>query len=195
MTGKVIPVEALIILQNQLDALPPRHQKRRILVEETASFYGVSVSTVRRSLRLHHQPRPVHRKDFDEPRVISQTEMKEYCEIIAALKIRTRNQKGRHLSTIECIRLLENHGVETAEGLVQVPKGLLKRSTISRYLTRWGYDRHSMTIEPPPVRFQAVYSNDCWQFDFSPSELKKLKSDPAGKTEEFNKEIHKLGIL
>ncbi|HCS65963.1 MAG TPA: IS481 family transposase [Cellvibrio sp.] len=174
-----MPVEALIILHNQFDALSARHEKRRTLLEETADFYGVSVSTVRRALRLHHQPQAVYRKDYNEPRVIRQSEMKCYCELIAALKLRTTNKKGRHLSTKECIRILEDHGVETSEGLVQTPKGLLKRSTVSRYLNRWGYDQRSMTIEPPAIPFQAIHSNDCWQFDFSSSELKKLKNDPT----------------
>lgn len=179
MASKPIPLEAIIALQNQLDALPARHSERRQLVEQTADFYGVSLSTVRRALRQYHQPQALQRKDYNEPRVTSQTEMKRYCELVAALKLRTTNKKGRHLSTRECIRILEEHGVETCEGLVQAPKGLLKRSTVSRYLKRWGYDQRSMLIEPPAVPFQAVHSNDCWQFDFSPSELKKLKGDPT----------------
>ncbi len=177
-----IPLEALIILQNQLDALLSRDKRRRALIEETAEFYGVSVSTVRRTLRLHHQPKAVHRKDYNRPRIIFQSEMKRYCELIAVLKLRTTNKKGRHLSTKECIRLLEEYGVETSEGLVKSPKGVLKRSTVSRYLKRWGYDQQSVLIEPPSTPFQAVHSNDCWQFDFSPSELKKLKNDPTGVT-------------
>jgi len=179
VTYKTIPLETLIVLQNQLDALSPRSIKRRLLLEETATLYGVSVSTVRRSLRQHHQPRSVYRNDYNQPRVISQADMKRYCELIAALKLRTTNKKGRHLSTKECIRLLEDHGVETPEGLIKSPLGLLKRSTISRYLTRWGYDTRAMTIEPPSVPFQAIHSNDCWQFDFSPSDLKKLKGDKS----------------
>lgn len=182
MSSKAIPLEALIILQNQLDALPSRDKQRRTFIEETAEFYGVSVSTVRRTLRLHHQPKAAHRKDYNRPRVISQSEMKRYCELIAALKLRTTNKKGRHLSTKECIRLLEEYGVETSEGLVKAPKGILKQSTVSRYLKRWGYDQQSVLIEPPSTPFQAVHSNDCWQFDFSPSELKKLKNGPTGST-------------
>ena len=184
MTNKSIPLEALIILQNQLDTLPKRSEKRRLMVEETAEFYGVSASTIRRSLRQHHQPHAIHRNDYNNPRVISQSDMKRYCELIAALKLRTTNKKGRHLSTKECIRLLEEHGVETSEGLIKSPQGLLKRSTVSRYLKRWGYDTHSMMIEPPSVPFQAVYSNDCWQFDFSPSDLKKLKPNKSNRTGE-----------
>lgn len=177
---KRIPVETLIILQNHLDALPSRHARRRELVEETAHLYDVSVATVHRALRQHAQPRSIHRTDYNAPRVISQAEMKRYCELIAALKLRTENKNQKHhLSTRECIRLLVEHGVETAEGLVQVPAGLLKRSTVERYLKRWGYDRRTIHIEPVAVRFQAVNSNDCWQFDFSPSDLKRLKDEKA----------------
>lgn len=39
----------------------------------------------------------------------------------------------------------------------------------------WGYDYSSVTREPPVVRFQAAASNDCWQFDLSPSDLKHLE--------------------
>lgn len=184
MTNKTIPFEALIVLQNQLDSLSPRSPKRRLLLEETASLYGVSVSTVRRLLRQHHQPHSVYRSDYNQPRVISQADMKQYCELIAALKLRTTNKKGRHLSTKECIRLLEEYGIETPEGLIKSQVGLLKRSTISRYLTRWGYNTRAMTIEPPIVPFQAVHSNDCWQFDFSPSDLKKLKEDKSTRSGE-----------
>ena len=115
------------MLQNQLDALSPRSLKRRLLLEEAAALYNVSVSTMRRSLRQHHQPHLAYRNDYNEPRVISQADMKEYCELIAAMKVRTTNKKGRHLSTLECIRLLEEYGVETSEGLIKSPPGLLKR--------------------------------------------------------------------
>jgi hypothetical protein len=102
--------------------LPARHDERRKLIEKTAAFYDVSASTVRRSLRLHHHPQAIYRKDYNEPRVVSQADMKRYCELIAALKLRTTNKKGRHLSSKECIRLLEEHGVETADSLIQTPK-------------------------------------------------------------------------
>ncbi len=184
MANKTIPLETLIVLQNQLDALSPRSKKRRLLLEEASTLYGVSVSTMRRSLRQHHQPCLVHRNDYNEPRIIPQADMKRYCELIAAMKLRTTNKKGRHLSTVECIRLLEEHGVETLDGLIKSPKGQLKRSTVSRYIKRWGYDTHAMTIEPQVVPFQAVYSNDCWQFDFSPSDLKKLKGDKSTRSGE-----------
>ena len=47
--------------------------------------------------------------------------------VIAALKLRTTNGKGRHLSTRRAIALLEEHGVETPDGHVRAPAGLLPR--------------------------------------------------------------------
>jgi len=71
--------------------------------------------------------------------------MERYAEIIAALKIRTSNKKGRHLSTARAIRLLEEDGVETPEGVVRAPVGLLRRATIDRVLRTSGLDyaRHT----------------------------------------------------
>lgn len=60
--------------------------------------------------------------------------METYAEIIAALKIRTANRKGRHISTARAIKLLEDDGVETPDGLVRAPPGLLKRATVDRLL-------------------------------------------------------------
>jgi hypothetical protein len=101
--------------------------------------------------------------------------MERYCEIIAAFKIRTSNKKGRHISTVRAIELLCEHGMETPDGFVQPPKGLLTKSTVNYYLKAWGYDHTSMTRQPPAVRFQAENSNDCWHFDLSPSDLKQIK--------------------
>ena len=98
--------------------------------------------------------------------------------MIAALKIRTSNRKGRHLSTVTAIRLLEEHGIETPEGHLQAPVGLLKKTTINRYLKQWGYDHQTLLRQPPAVRFQAEESNQCWHFDLSPSDLKHLKNVP-----------------
>jgi hypothetical protein len=54
-------------------------------------------------------------------RVAPLAEMDRYAEIIAALKIRTSNRKGWHVSTARAIWFLETDGVETPEGLVKVP--------------------------------------------------------------------------
>ena len=93
--------------------------------------------------------------------------MERYAEIIAALKIRTSNKKGRHLSTSRAIRLLEEDGVETPDSLVRAPAGLLKRATVDRVLRASGLD-HARVVRPiAAVRFQAKRSNELWHFDMS----------------------------
>jgi hypothetical protein len=42
-------------------------------------------------------------------------------------------------------------------------------------LRQWGYDHETLRRQPATVRFQAEHSNDCWQFDLSPSDLKEIK--------------------
>ena len=93
---------------------------------------------------------------------------------MAALKVRTTNGQGRKLSTSRAIEILEDYGVHTPDGLVRAPKGLLKRATVDRWLQTWGYDHRRMVRAPAAVRFEARRSNECWQFDISPSDLKRL---------------------
>ena len=175
MSRKSLPVEALAELRQRLHTLPSRSPERRRLIQETAHLYGVSEHTLYRALRTFRRPQPLRRSDVGEPRVLPKTTLERYCEVIAALKIRTSNQKGRHLSTCEALRLLENYGIETPDGLVQAPAGQLTKTTINRYLKQWGYDRNTLLREPPAVRFQARHSNECWHFDLSPSDLKQVK--------------------
>tara|TARA_B100000586_G_C20111441_1_gene430153 strand:- start:824 stop:2473 length:1650 start_codon:yes stop_codon:yes gene_type:complete len=173
--SKTIPTESIIVLQNKIDMLPKKNFQRTTLINECAHFYGVSISTVYRALAKHASPQASKRADFNTPRKIIQSDMKRYCEIIAAIKHRTKNKKGTHLSTKESILILENFGVQTPNGLIKAPSGVLRKSTVDRYLYRWGLTPESIHIEPCVVRFQAEYSNDCWQFDFSPSDLKQFK--------------------
>jgi len=146
-----------------------------VLIEEAAATYGMSVDTLYRALRSGSRPKAAHRSDRGTPRKLSTAEMERYCEVIAAFKIRTSNKKGRHISTKRAIELLEEYGMETPDGFVQPPKGLLKKSTVNSYLKAWGYDHTSMTRQPPAVRFQAECSNECWHFDLSLSDLKQVK--------------------
>ncbi len=178
MREKRISAETLIALRNRLDLLSPRSKERQLVMQETACTYGLSVSTLRRSLRKHMKPRPLRRSDYDKPRVIDKEEMERYCELIAAIKVRTSNKKGRHLSTPESIRLLEEYGVETPTGLIQVEKGLLSKTTVNRYLLRWKWDYKSTRVQPVVVHFEAQHSNECWQFDLSPSDLKMIQEPP-----------------
>jgi hypothetical protein len=179
----LIPADSLLRLRQRLDQLPPKSPERAAQVAAVANLYGVSPSTVYRALNHVNKPRSAHRADYGKPRKLSHSELERYCELIAALKLRTTNKNGRHLSTRRAIELLEDYGVETAEGLVQVPKGLLTRPTVNRYLTLWRFDQPRLTREPVAVRFQAEHSNDCWQFDISPSDLKHIDKpdwiDPA----------------
>jgi hypothetical protein len=174
MPRRQLPPEALPDLQRRLAGLAPRSRERRALMQHTADLYGVSEAALYRALRERARPKALNRADRGVPRVLPQAELERYCETIAALKIRTSNKKGRHLSTVQAIRLLEEHGVETPEGLLRAPAAVLTRTTVNRYLRQWGFDYASLTREPPAVRFEARHSNDCWQFDLSPSDLKQV---------------------
>jgi hypothetical protein len=176
MARKTIPPEALVELRRRLGALPLRSPERRRLMQETAAVYGVSEKTLYRLLGQRRKPRAAHRADCGLPRVLPKAELERYLELIAAVKVRTSNGKGRHLSTGEAIRLLEDYGIATPEGLVQAPKGVLKTPTVNHYLKELGLDWHTLRREPPAARFQARYSNELWQFDISPSDLKHLKA-------------------
>jgi hypothetical protein len=125
MTQKHLLPEVLVDLRRRLSTLAPRSPERRQVLRETAHLYGVSEDTVYRALRERFRPRALRRADHGQPRVMARDALERYCEIVAALKIRTSNGKGRHLSTREAIRLLELYGVETPEGHVQTPPGLL----------------------------------------------------------------------
>jgi transposase len=177
MVRKLLPVETIVSLYNQLAGLSAKHSERKRLINEAANVFNVSLSTVRRALKNYRQPRSVHRTDYNRPRKISKEEMLSYCELIAALKIRSTNRKGKQLSTPRAIGILEDHGVDTKDKRIMVPKGLLTKPTVNRYLKRLGLTSKNFLCEPVVVRFQATYSNECWQLDFTPSELKRLDDD------------------
>ena len=176
MSRSQVPTEAILNLRQRLSELPSRCAERRQLVQQAAELYGVSESTLYRALRHISHPHPARRSDYGQPRVMPKPTLERYCEVIAAIKLRTSNGKGRHLSTAEAIRLLEEVGIDTPDGFLQAPQNLLKRPTVNRYLKQWGYDHQRLTRQPPAVRFQARYSNECWQFDLSPSDLKQVKA-------------------
>jgi hypothetical protein len=172
--GARIPAEALLSLRGRLATLAPRDAARAQEIARVADLYGVSVSAVYRRLRELHRPKGLRRADRGSPRALPGEELERYCEIVAALKVRTENGKGRKLSTVRAIELLEEPGVDTPDGHVQVPQGLLAATTVNRWLRTWGYDHARMTRAPPAVRFEARHANELWQFDMSPSDLKRL---------------------
>src|SRR5947209_10400990 len=118
----VIPVDSLLHLRQRLDHLPPKSPERATQVAAVAQVYGVSATTVYRALQAFPKPHAVHRTDRGIPRVLPQAELERYCELIAALKLRTTNKQGRHLSTQRAIEILEQYGVETSQGLMRAPQ-------------------------------------------------------------------------
>ena len=166
--------ETLVRLRGKLEDLPTRSPERLHLLNSCAELHGVSVATIYRALREQFRPRSLHRRDRGRPRKLTTQEMERFCELVAAMKLRTTNLKNRHLSTGRAIELLVEHGIETPDGLIRAPSGLLTRATVNRYLRHWGLDDERMGRPPPAVRFQAEHSNDCWQFDLSPSDLKQV---------------------
>ena len=140
MSRHAISPEALSDLRRQLEPLPPRSAERRQRMQEAAAFYGVSEPTLYRLLRQRRHPRSLGRADRGAPRVLPKAALERYLELIAALKVRTSHGKGRHLSTREAIRVLEDYGLATTEGRVHAPKGLLKTPTVNAYLKAWGLD-------------------------------------------------------
>jgi hypothetical protein len=167
-----------VALRRRLERLAPRDPERSRLLADTARLYDVSRATLYRQLREQGRPHALHRADRGRPRVLPPAALRRYCEVIAALKLRTTNGKGRHLSTRRAIALLEEHGVETPDGHVRAPAGLLRRATVDRHLLGWGYDRERMGRPPAAVRFEAERSNALWQLDLSPSDLKQVEAPP-----------------
>ena len=176
--GVAVPVEALATLRRRLAALPARHPERVAMMASTAQLYAVSRATLYRLLRGGRRSRDAHRADRGCPRAMPAPEIERWCEIVAAMKVRTTNKKGRHLSTVRTLQLLVEHGVDTPDGFQKLAPGRLTASTLNRHLKRLGYDHERMTRQPPAVRFQAEQSNALWHFDMSPSDLKQLKAPP-----------------
>ncbi|MDT7953867.1 MAG: IS481 family transposase [Acetobacteraceae bacterium] len=173
-----MPMEALAALRRRLVALPARHPERSLLMASTTQLYAISRATLYRLLRGERRPKDTHRSDRGQPRAMPAADIERWCEIVAAMKIRTTNKKGRHLSTVRTLQLLVEHGVDTPDGFQKLPPGRLSASTVNRHLRRLGYDHDRMTRQPPAVRFQAEWANALWHFDMSPSDLKHLKAPP-----------------
>ena len=51
--------------------------------------YGISTTSVYRALKDFLKPRTVHRVDHGKPRVLPKLELERYCELVAALKLRS----------------------------------------------------------------------------------------------------------
>jgi len=98
--GRAVPIEALATLRRRLAALPARHCERKLLMDSTAQLYAISRATLYRLLRGDRRPKDTYRSDRHCTRAMPAAEIERLCEIVAAMKIRTTNRKGRHLSTV-----------------------------------------------------------------------------------------------
>jgi hypothetical protein len=47
---KVLPIDTVIMLHNKLGALTARNPLRKLIIEEAATFYGVSSATIYRNM-------------------------------------------------------------------------------------------------------------------------------------------------
>ena len=121
--ASAVPIEALATLRRRLAALPARHSDRRLLMDSTAQLYAISRATLYRLLREDRRPKDAYRSDRGCTRAMPAGEIKRLCEIVAAMKIRTTNRKGRHLSTVRVLELLQEHGVDTPERVREARKG------------------------------------------------------------------------
>ncbi|WP_052441948.1 hypothetical protein [Vibrio hyugaensis] len=155
MKSKKIAQEVLLDLSNRMSRYPTRSSERKAIVLEACALYGVSESTLYRQLRSIRKPKSLKRADAGQSRVIAISEMERYCEIIAALKLRTTNKNGRHISTTVAIDLLENTGVESEYGFIKPEKGKLNKTTLNRYLTQFGLDKHNLTKNTPDTATNA----------------------------------------
>src|SRR6516162_2722264 len=112
MARSAISTESLLDLRRRLSSLPPRSSARRQIMQETAALFGVSEATVYRALQHPGKPRALQRADRGLPRILPRAERERSVELSAAIKVRTAKRKGRHLSTSDAIRLLEEDGLE-----------------------------------------------------------------------------------
>ena len=67
---KILPIDTVIMLHNKLGALTARNPLRKLIIEEAATFYGVSSSTIYRLLQKYDKLSTVRRADYNNPRLI-----------------------------------------------------------------------------------------------------------------------------
>lgn len=173
-----IPLEILYRLDEKMTNLPQDGKLRRELVQEVAQCYQLSETTVYRQLKklmLHPVVRK-GRKDKGITRIIKEEDWHYYCQLIAAMKIRSMNGKKHMLSTSRCIQFMESEGIFVKDRCIKAEKGLLKVSTVNNYLNLYLISPDEILREPTVNHFEASYSNQCWQLDITPSELHRLPS-------------------
>jgi hypothetical protein len=91
MRRKQIPYDSVLQLRQRLE--PPKSPERAAQVAAMATLYGVSTDSVYRALREFNRPKAAHGADQGRQRVLQQAELERYCELVAALKLRTTNRE------------------------------------------------------------------------------------------------------
>jgi hypothetical protein len=168
-----IPDEILLELAEQLARLKPRDTERRRLIERTAHLLACSPKTVYRQVAKFHGPKRCTRADKGLPRRRPEADFKRWVEIVAAIKLATRNKQGRHLSTSRAIELAEE-GVYLEGRFEQIPRGVFRRTCCDEWMRRLGISVRNSLRQTPAIRFEATHSNECWQFDISVSDAHYL---------------------
>lgn len=75
--------------------MPARNPERLALLTGTAAFCGVSRATLFGHSASRLRPRALRRADRGQPRKLPAAELERWCEVIAALKLRTTSEKSR----------------------------------------------------------------------------------------------------
>lgn len=166
----MIPDNALERLKKILDMLPPRSKERRFHIERVAQDYGVDPSTIYRKIKPKMIPRNPNR-NRGHPKWEDTEEYIGWVEIIAAIKHRSLNKNGHHISTRQAIKMAEKGFRDTRTGeWIQIPEGKLARTTCDRWLKNLDLNI-TKRWESPSVRFGATEPNEVWQFDMSSSDM------------------------
>ena len=149
--------ETLVTLRGRLEDLPARSAERQRLLQGCADLHGVSIATVYRALREQFRPRSLHRRDRGRPRKLSQREMERFCELVAAMKLRTPLQIEQHLT------LALETGYQASEkpvGEALVDSVLSKQiDDLEPTLTRHGYTAKVLTemLGTKPGEIKALF--------------------------------------
>ena len=70
MTRKPLPTEVIVDLYYKLSRLSAKHRDRKLIINDTAKAFNVSLSTVRKALKNYSRPRSILRSDYNCPRKI-----------------------------------------------------------------------------------------------------------------------------
>jgi len=81
---KAISTDSLLQFRQRLDRLPPKSPERATQFTTMALLYGISVTTVYRTLRAFLKPHTAHRRDHGKLRVLPPSELEHYCELGSA---------------------------------------------------------------------------------------------------------------